>query len=309
MRVIRHLERTHPRFARPVATLGVFDGVHVGHAEILTRVVAEARARGGTALAITFFPHPARILAPARAPAPIASLRDRLARFRELGVDATIVRRFTSAFSRMEAEEFVEHTLVGALAVERVIVGHNVSFGRARRGNAELLEALGERHGFEVEIVGPVRAGGREASSSAVRRLLAEGDVGGAAGLLGRGYSVAGRVVVGKRRGRTIGFPTANVRPRVEPLLPDGVYAVRVLDGEASRPGVANLGTNPTFGDLLRRSLEAHVLDFAGDLYGRTIRIEFVERIRGEAKFGSIDELVAQIGRDAERAREILSRA
>lgn len=309
MRVIRHLERTHPRFARPVATLGVFDGVHVGHAEILSRVVAEARARAGSAIAITFFPHPAVVLAPERAPAPIASLRDRLARFREAGIDATIVRRFTREFSQMEAEAFVERTLVDALGVERVIVGHNVSFGRARRGNAALLRALGERLGFEVEIVGPVRAGEREASSSAVRRLLTEGEVRAAAELLGRDYSVAGRVVVGKRRGRTIGFPTANVRPRVEPLLPDGVYAVRVVDGEAARPGVANLGTSPTFGDLVRRSLEAHVLDFAGDLYGRTVRVEFVERIRGESKFDSIDELVAQIRRDAERAREILSRA
>ena len=305
MRVIRHLER--PRLEHPVVTLGVFDGVHVGHAEILRRVVAAASARGGDPVVITFYPHPAVVLAPDRAPAPIASLADRLAAFRDAGIKIAIVRRFTKTFSRLEAETFVAETLVGTIGVERVIVGHNVTFGRDRRGNATRLTELGRQYGFEVEIVGPIVAGEIEVSSSAVRRLLGNADLEGAQRLLGRRYGVTGRVVVGKRRGRTIGFPTANLRPRVAPLLPDGVYAVHVVDGGVRRPAVANIGTNPTFGDVVGRSLEAHLLDFNGDLYGRRLRVEFVARIRGETRFPSVEALIEQIGRDAARAREILA--
>lgn len=306
MRVIRYLERIRPELRRTVATLGVFDGVHIGHSAILERVVVEAKNRAGSAVVFTFFPHPAVVLAPGRAPAPISTLGDRLGRFREAGIDVAVVQRFTAEFSRVDAEEFVERILVGALAVERVIVGPNVSFGRDRGGNTETLIELGARHGFAVEIVGPILADGAEASSSAIRRRLGEGDLAVAAKLLGRPYSVAGRVIVGKRRGRTIGFPTANVRSEIDPLLPDGVYAVTAIDGEVRRPGVANLGRNPTFGDLVTRSLEVHVLDFDGDLYGRRLRVEFVLRIRGETRFASIDALVAQIRGDAARAREIL---
>ncbi len=307
MRVIRHLDRSRPRLVHPVATLGVFDGVHVGHAEILRRVVTDAAARGGDPAVITFHPHPAVVLAPDRAPAPIASLADRLGAFRTAGIRAAVVQRFTKRFSQLDAETFVAKTLVGLLGVERVIVGHNVSFGRDRGGNAERLKELGREHGFEVEIVGPIVAGEIEVSSSAVRRLLASADLAGVERLLGRRYGLAGRVVVGKKRGRTIGFPTANLRPRVAPLLPDGVYAVNVVEADARRPGVANLGTNPTFGDVLGRSLEVHLLDFDGDLYGRQLRVEFVERIRSEKRFSSVDALVEQIRRDAARAREILA--
>ncbi|MGH7805239.1 MAG: bifunctional riboflavin kinase/FAD synthetase [Candidatus Binatia bacterium] len=307
MRVIRHLERSRPRFEHPVVTLGVFDGVHVGHAEILRRVVAAASERGGDPVLITFHPHPAVVLAPGREPAPIASLADRLAAFRGAGIRTAIVQRFTKEFSQVEAETFVARTLVGLLGVERVIVGHSVAFGRNRGGNADRLTELGREHGFEVEIVGPIIAGEIEVSSSAVRRLLATADLRGAERLLGRHYGLRGRVVVGKKRGRTIGFPTANLRTRVAPLLPDGVYAVTAVADGAPLRGVANLGTNPTFGDVVGRSLEVHLLDFDGDLYGRRLRVEFVERIRGEQRFASIEALTEQIRRDAARAREILA--
>lgn len=306
MRVIRHLEEARPRLSHTVATLGVFDGVHIGHAAILRRVVEEARERAGDAVVFTFFPHPAAVLAPDRAPLAISTLGDRLACFREAGLDLAVVQRFTPSFSRVDADAFVDRFLVDALGVEKVIVGPNVSFGRDRGGNTEKLVALGREHGFGVEIVGPILADGAEASSSAIRRRLGAAELDVAAKLLGRPYAIAGRVVLGKQRGRTIGFPTANVRPEIEPLLPDGVYAVTAIEGDVRRPGVANLGKNPTFGDLVSRTLEVHILDFDGDLYGRRLRVEFVERIRGETRFASIDALVAQIRSDAARAREIL---
>lgn len=307
MLVVRHLEGGRPTLVHPVGTLGNFDGVHIGHREILSRVVSDARSRGGRAIVITFHPHPISVLAADRAPAPICSLADRLRSFREAGMDLALVQRFTPEFSRMDAAAFVERYLVRGLGLEKIIIGHNVSFGQGRGGNAERLTELGQGLGFEVEVVGPVALGETRVSSSIIRQLLRAGDVAGARAMLGAPYGIGGRVVSGKKRGRTIGFPTANLRPDQEPLVPDGVYAARVEHPGGASLAVANLGTNPTFGDLTQRSLEAHLLDFSGDLYGKRLRVELVERIRGEAKFASIDALVMQIRRDAERARELLT--
>lgn len=306
MRIVRHLEGATLDLASPVVTLGNFDGVHLGHQAILDRVVAEARDRGGAAVAITFFPHPARVLAPGRVPVPIASLRDRFESFREAGIDVVVAQRFTRAFSELEPEAFVERMLVSELGAVKVVVGHSVSFGHKRRGTADLLRDQGERHGFAVEIVGPVLAGGIEVSSTKVRGAVVEADLALATQLLGRPYALEGRVVLGARRGRTIGFPTANLRSRVPPLVPDGVYAVRAEVGGAIVGGAANVGRNPTFGPGAPRTVETHLLDFDRDVYGEKLRVEFVERIRGEIRFGSVAALVDQIAKDVARAREIL---
>jgi len=313
MRIVRHLERSRPRLTAPIVTLGNFDGVHLGHQEILSRVVRQAAERSGDSVVITFFPHPAVVLAPARAPAALLSLRDRLDRIRQSGVGTVILQRFTRSFAKLTPHEFIHRILVEALGAEKVIIGHSVSFGEGRRGSVATLEEAGPRHGFEVEIVGPVTVDGVAVSSTGVRRALVAGDVGLAARLLGRAYAVDGRVVVGDRRGRTLGFPTANLRLRVPLLVPDGVYAVRVeLVGAAQSPqsgqlaGVANVGRNPTFGAGRERRLEVHVVDFDGDLYGQRVRVSLIERVRGEMRFGSAQALAEQIAKDVASTRRLL---
>lgn len=306
MRIIRHLEGSAARFVSPVATLGNFDGVHVGHQEILSRVVRQARACGGEGIVLTFYPHPAAVLTPERAPAPLGSLRERMARMREAGVDTVVLRHFTTKFAAITAEEFIARYLVDRLNVRKVVIGHSVNFGHRRGGSADTLAAAGRRLGFEVEVVGPVTADGIVVSSTEVRSRLAAGDVAVAARLLGRPYAVDGRVIAGDRRGRALGFPTANLRPRVMPLVPDGVYAARVESGGRRYDAVANVGHNPTFGHGRTRTVEAHLFDFAGDLYGERLRVSFVERLRGEMRFRSAEALVEQVRLDSRRAREVL---
>jgi riboflavin kinase/FMN adenylyltransferase len=306
MEIIRHLIHQHPSFPHPVVSLGNFDGIHLGHQTILTRVVQEARARQGTALVLTFYPHTLVVLRPERALSLIISLREKLFLFAQLGIQGVVLQRFSLTFSRLSPEEFVRRYLVDTLRVEKVIVGHNVSFGHKGAGRAATLEQLGEAYGFEVEIVGPVRVGNQEVSSTAVRALLSAGDMAGVSRFLGRPYAVTGRVEKGFQRGRTIGFPTANLRPRTGLLLPNGVYAVVVDVGETQVPGVANVGMNPTFAGN-KRTIEAHLFDFSADLYGARLRVAFIERLRGEQKFASIPALVQQIQEDANRARSLLS--
>ena len=306
MEVIRHIE-SYRRFPRPIVGLGNFDGVHLGHQAILTKAVSEARALQGTALVLTFHPHPLSVLRP-NSPLPlILGLREKLLLFRRLEIHGVILQRFSQAFSQLTAEEFVRRYLVDIIGIEKVVVGHNVSFGHRRSGNAEILVQLGEKFGFAVDVIGPVVIDGREVSSTAVRTLLGTGNMHEVTRLLGRPYGVSGRVEKGFQRGRTIGFPTANLRPRTDLLLPNGVYAVTVdLDEKISIPGVANVGMNPTFGNN-RRTIEAHLFDFSADLYGQRLRVNFLEHIREERKFPSVPELVRQIQEDADRARALLA--
>jgi riboflavin kinase / FMN adenylyltransferase len=308
MRVIRHLAHVAPPLRRVVLTLGNFDGVHLGHQAIVRRAVDEARAVGGQVVTLTFHPHPVAVLAPDKTPPLLQSLHDRLALLRDLGADVVVIQRFTPAFAALDPEAFVRDYLGAHLELLHVVVGHNVSFGRARAGTVETLRTLGARHGFAVDAVGPVTVGEAQVSSTALRRLVAAGDVHRARALLGRPFTLSGRVVLGEQRGRTLGFPTANLHQRPGVLLPaDGVYAVRAkLDGWA-RPGVLNVGVRPTFG-MLRRTVEVHVLDFDGDLYGRWLSLELVERLRGEQRFPGPDALREAIAEDVTRAREVLAR-
>jgi riboflavin kinase / FMN adenylyltransferase len=310
MRVVRHLSACRASFRAPALALGNFDGLHLGHRAIVERTLAYAHGEGTDAVVFTFWPHPVAVLAPLRAPAMITSLARRLALLRELGIDGVVAQRFTRGFAALSPADFVRTVLVEALGVSAVVVGYDVTFGRDRAGTPDLLRELGQAHGFAVEVVPPVEVAGLRVSSSEVRRLIDAGDVAGAARLLGRPHALIGRVRRGDRRGAGIGFPTANLLPRAGILPPDGVYAVRVgIDGEpAERPGVANLGSNPTF-DGTQRRLETHLLDFDGDLYGRRLSVDLVDRLRGEMRFPSVEALTRQIASDAADARRILARS
>jgi riboflavin kinase / FMN adenylyltransferase len=306
MKVLRHLGGLRVNYGRPVVTLGNFDGVHLGHWEIIRRAVEHAHRRGEVPVAVTFQPHPISVLRPDRAPLLLSSLHQRLTLLAMGGIEVAFVLHFTSRFAEVTAEDFVRFHLVECLGTDQIVVGYRVGFGHGRKGNAELLSALGKKYGFGVEVVSPVKAGSFEVSSSAIRRAVREGNLDAAQQMLGRRYGVEGRVVSGHRRGKGLGFPTANLRVRGLQLPPDGVYAVRVMVAGQAVSAVANLGFNPTFGDC-ERALEAHLLDFEGDLYNRRVEISFIERLRGEKKFASPDELVRQIERDVASARRILA--
>ena len=304
MEIIRHINRCAP-FPHPVVSIGNFDGVHIGHQAILRDVVREARDRQGTAIVLTFHPHPLSVLRPERRLPLICSLREKLLLFSAFGIQKVLLQRFTLTFAQLSPEEFVRSYLVQTIGAEKVVVGHNVSFGRNRAGTADTLRQLAPTYGFAAEIVGPIKTDGQEVSSTTVRTLLSAGDMPAVTRFLGRRYTVSGRVIRGFQRGRTIGFPTANLPPRADLLLPNGVYAVRVDIDKQEVPGVANIGLNPTFG-VNKRTLEVHLFNFSGDLYGRRLSVGFVERLRGEQKFPSVEELVKQIQKDADRARAIL---
>lgn len=306
MTILRHLERIGRRFQTPVLTLGNFDGVHRGHQEILRRLVARARALDGQPIVLTFRPHPAAVLTPDRAPRLITDWRARLELIAEFGVEVTVIQRFTHTFATVDAEDFVRHMLLDNLGVRAVVVGHRVSFGHNRGGHADSLQRWGNQYGFDVEVVGPVDAGGMLVSSSAIRRAIEQGDVDRATILLGRPPSVAGHVVHGASRGHGLGFPTANLGVAGLVLPPDGVYAVRVRTPAGQRLGVANLGVRPTFADK-RRSLEVHLLDWRGDLYSQRLEVIFVKQLRGEVRFPNPRALAAQIAQDVIAARAVLT--
>jgi len=307
MRVIRHLRRERSPLPRTVLTIGNFDGVHLGHQAILRRAVEQAKRVAGQVVTLTFEPHPIAVLAPARAPALLQPLHDRLATLRTLGVDVVVVQRFTREFATLDPDAFVQEFLLPHLALAHVVVGYNVTFGRDRAGSGETLRRLGESHGFGVDVVGPVEVDGDKVSSSVLRGVLEAGDMRHAARLLARPFALRGRVVGGERRGRTLGFPTANLHVRSRLLLPPhGVYAVQVATRTGRHPGVLNIGIRPTFGER-RLTVEAHLLDFDGDLYGQWLTVEFVERLRGEMPFAGVDALKTAIAADVARARAVLA--
>jgi len=308
MRIVRGLETFPPDAAPSVVALGVFDGVHLGHRAILRRALERARAVGLDALACTFDPHPLEVLQPGRSPAPISTLDERLALIAETGVDGAVVVAFTPALARVEPEAFVGDALLGRLRAREVVVGFNHRFGRGARGDAALLERLGRERGFTAHVIAPLTEAGVTVSSSEIRAALARGDVGGAARFLGRPYTIRGAVIRGAERGRALGFPTANVAPERPVLVPAGVYACRAQVGQGAWSAVVNVGVRPTFGETVL-AVEAHLLDFTGDLYGASLTLDVIARLRDERRFDSVDQLVAQIRQDVETARRDLTRA
>ncbi len=290
-------------------TAGNFDGVHRGHQALVSAAVARARAAGGRSIVLTFDPHPARVLRPAHAPAALTTLAQKEELLAGLGVDRLAVLPFDAELARLSPEEFARAVLRDTLRARDVVVGESFRFGHRREGDARTLVELGARLGFDVHAVPAVLDGGRPVSSSRIRSELGHGHVGAAAALLGRPYFVDAGVVRGEGRGRTLGVPTANLASDNEILPAPGVYAgyCRVPPGEPW-PAVVNLGRRPTFGGG-ELALEAHLIGFAGDLYGARVRLSFHERLRDEERFPSQEALVARIRDDVERTRDLLSGA
>ncbi len=306
---------------RSVVTTGTFDGVHLGHRAIVAYLVERAREVGGVPTVVTFSPHPREVIAGVRVPL-LTTIDERADLLEALGVERFVVLPFSRALSQLSPEAYVEDVLLGQVGMREIVVGYDHRFGRGREGSRETLERIGRTRGFTVDVIpeqiygagegvagdGPAR--GVTISSSEIRRRLVEdGDAAGAALLLGRPYRLRGPVVRGDQRGRTIGFPTANVQP-ADPatLVPKtGVYAVRaVLRGGEAVEGMMNVGVRPTFETDGRRTVEVHLFDFAGDLYGQTLAVDVVARLRDERRFSGPNALVAQLREDAGQARSAL---
>jgi riboflavin kinase/FMN adenylyltransferase len=293
-------------------TIGFFDGVHLGHRVVIGEVRRLAAELGTRSAVITFDRHPAAVVRPASAPQLLTTLEQRVELLASTGIDYVVVVHFDEERSLESAEDFVQHELVDCLGTRAVVVGADFHFGHGRKGDVALLERMGAEHGFEVdgiELVASGAEGARSVSSTNIRAALAEGDVEGAARMLGRPHEVRGVVQPGDQRGRELGYPTANVAVPDELQLPaDGIYAGWYVrpDGTALATAIS-LGRRPTFYEEQPYSLlEAHVLDFSGDLYGEEASVRFVARLRGEERFDAVDALVDQIGRDVRRARELL---
>jgi len=298
------------RIHRPtVLTLGVFDGLHLGHQLIMRTVVDRARAVGAMPTVITFDPHPRAVLHPESAPPLLQTFDQKIEAFGVLGIEQTIVVRFTPEFSSIRAADFLRDVVKDRLHAQEVYLGKGFAFGYKREGNIELLQRMGGELGFVAGEVPEVSLRGRRVSSSKIRELLARGNVNLARRMLGRPYGVEGPVERGAERGRKLGFPTANLRPQNRVIPRNGVYVTGTLIDGQWRRSVTNVGLRPTFGEATEPSIETYVMNWDGDLYGDVIRVRFLYRLRDERKFGSIDELKRQIETDVTRADSYFERA
>ena len=309
MDVIHFPEDARPaQWRHPVLALGNFDGLHRGHVKIIERIQRGAAERGGTSVVLTFDPHPPRILRPDKAPPLLMTKPQKLDALGRSGVHGVAVVRFTREMSQWAPEQFVRTVLVEWLRVSEVWVGADFLFGRDRSGNFSLLKSLGAQHGFRAEKIDPVRYKDFVVSSTRIRRLVSEGRVDEAGALLGHHYAIDGSIVEGAKRGREIGFPTANLATENDLIPPHGVYATTMTIDGAAYPSVTNVGTRPTFEDQVKTVVETHLINQSMDLYGRQVRLAFVQRLRDERKFPDLEALVEQIGADVRRAGRLFDR-
>jgi len=292
-------------FGPCVVTLGNFDGVHLGHRELFRTLWKRSRALKCPAVVCTFNPHPLKFLFPERAPKLLNTLEEKRRLIAASHIDYLLEIPFTHEFATMTPEQFIDDILVGRLQVAELVVGYDYAFGKGRRGNAEFLKSYGEAAGFKVHVLQPVSADGVAYSSTRIRDLIAAGRVADVVAILGRQYNLEGEVVHGFQRGRQMGFPTANLKTDKELIPAAGVYVVKVRFNGQEYGGVVNLGKRPTFTDG-HATIEVHLLDYSGDLYGQTLRMYFVERLREEKKFNSCEELADAIADDVLKARQIL---
>jgi riboflavin kinase/FMN adenylyltransferase len=306
MELIRGLSSLRPRHQGSVVTIGTFDGIHPGHRALIDSLLAHGRRLGRPAMMLTFEPMPREYLAAANPPARLTSWRERWRVLQRTGLDYVLQLKFDQKLRCVTGEMFT-HLLADEVKAGAVVIGHDFRFGRDGGATAPMLCEAGRRLGFEVDVVEPVLVDGERVSSSAIRVALSSGDLKQAERLLGRPYSMVGRVVRGQQLGRDLGFPTANLRLGRKRTPLQGIFAVRVhgIEGRPNAPGVASLGTRPTVGGTVPL-LEAHVFDYSGDLYGREIEVEFVSKLREELHFASLDELVVQMNQDAAQARALL---
>jgi len=309
VKVFRSIDEVPDGFGPSAVTIGKFDGVHSGHRAVIGRLREVAADRGLTAAVITFDRNPLELIAPEKCPASLVSNGQKLDLLAGTGIDATLMVAFDRALADLEPEEFVHRILVERLRAAEVLVGSDFRFGHRGAGDVRLLRELGEKYGFAVELIDDVRPEhGRRVSSTWIRELLADGDVAHAAELLGHIPTLRGVVVHGAARGRELGYPTANLSPESEGLIPaDGVYAGWLTDGDETYPAAISVGNNPTFEGVPHKQVEAYVLDRELDLYGHCVEVSFVERIRGMVAYQGVEPLIAQIADDVEKARGILS--
>jgi riboflavin kinase/FMN adenylyltransferase len=308
MQIARFPDEAPPRWHNPVLALGNFDGLHRGHMKIIDRVRQRAGERGGTPAAMTFDPHPPRVLRPDKAPALLMTPEQKIEALRRSGMQGLAIVQFTRELSAWDPEMFVRTVLVDWLQVVEVWVGANFLFGHERAGTFSVLRSLGARFGFRAEKIDPVRYKDFVVSSTRVRRLLSEGRVDEAGALLGHHYFIDGTVVRGAGRGRSLGVPTANLASVNELVPPAGVYATLALVRGVVMPSVTNIGLRPTFGDVDRPVIETHLLDAERDLYDAPLRLSFVQRLRDERAFPDVDALKAQIDADCRSARRLFGR-
>lgn len=306
MQVFHGIQTVQRKLKNPAITIGNFDGVHKGHQALFQRVRQLAEELNGESVVVTFDPHPLEVLFPKKAPSFITSHRHKLDLIASCGIDATIIIPFDHKFSQMSAREFVEVVLVEKIGARAIVVGHDYRFGHSREGNIAFLKQLGEQYGFKVQIVTGLRVNDTVVSSTAIRQMIVSGNIKEANRLLGRFFEVSGTVIPGRKRGVSLGFPTANIRMPAIASPRTGVYVVQAeVDGK-TYGGAANLGYNPTFGDT-DLSLEAHLFDFDQDIYGKPITVRFIDRLRDELRFSGPDELAAQIRKDVDTAKKILA--
>jgi len=306
MEIFRHIEEPKLSSARTVVTLGNFDGVHLGHQALIRRTVEQGRRFSLPSVILTFEPHPLKVLAPNRAPKLILLHKDKMRLFQSFGVDIVVIQNFDASFAALEAADFVRTFLAERLRSKELWVGQDLRFGKGRKGTVEDLIRWGTRYDFEVGTVEPVMVGEERVSSSRIRQLVEQGRVDEATPLLGRYHFVSGKVVGGHRRGQELGFPTANISSRNEVLPGDGIYATLFQVGDESHLSVSSVGVNPTFGEGIR-TIESFILDFDRSIYGESVKLSFIKRIREERKFDSVDELVAQMRGDVTAAQHIFS--
>lgn len=307
MEILRSIGELNRVRGPVILSIGVFDGIHLGHQAVLHRALTDAKSVGGTPVALTFEPHPMRVLRPGRAPRLLTSGAHKARLIEAEGFPYLLVVPFDLEFAAQPPEAFIHGLATAGRPLRQICVGENWAFGAKRAGNVELLRELGAGLGFSVAEVGAVQVDGATVSSTRIREAVERGDLDAARRFLGRDYTILGTVEAGARLGRTIGFPTANLRAHNEQFPPDGVYAVRVAIDGRTWNGVANIGYRPTVSTSeIERRLEVHLFDFAGDLYGRDLDVDFIRFLRGERKFDGLDALKAQIASDAAEARRLL---
>ncbi|GAB4430337.1 MAG: bifunctional riboflavin kinase/FAD synthetase [Bacteroidia bacterium] len=305
---VYHTLDTYEPGARTVATIGTFDGVHIGHRAILQRLQDAARTAGGESLLISFHPHPRLVLFPENNPLRLLhTIDEKVAMLEALGLDKVLFIPFNWEFSRLPSRAFIQDILIGQVRLHRIVIGYDHRFGKNRTGGIEELNLYAPDGGYTVEEIPAQTIDDAKVSSTKIRKALAEGDVATANRYLGYRYGIGGTVVHGEKQGRKLGFPTANLQPD-DPLklIPaDGIYLVRVATGSGRHWGLMNVGRKPTMGEFAR-GCEVYILDFEGDLYGQTLRVELVDYLRPEQKFGSIDDLIAAMQQDKARGRELI---
>jgi riboflavin kinase/FMN adenylyltransferase len=304
--LITDLKEISTPFAKSAITLGNFDGLHLGHQELVRKVITRAKELGAYSIVVTFRPHPLKVLAPEKCPPLISIYEEKIRLFEKLGVDVLVKIPFTLEFAKMSPEDFVKGILCDLLGAKEIFVGFNYRFGRGREGNITTLKALGKKLGFTVREIEQVSLDGEVISSTKIRHLLRDGEVEHAARLLGRTYAITGIVIKGDGRGKNLGFPTANIAPKHAIIPSHGVYAVRLSVRDRFYDGIANIGMRPTFGKNAL-AIEVHVFDFNEDIYGEEISLYFIGKIREEIKFNSSGELIHQINKDVETARGLLA--